>query len=85
MTAAEKVQNSGFEDVVLFDQPSFDDALVGITLDGRAVYDFEKMVVWLVEYQGMTVEEATEWLERNTAEACHRFGSLGPIIIHPVV
>lgn len=42
MTAAERCRASGIEDVILFEAFSYDDALVGITEDGRAVYDYEK-------------------------------------------
>ena len=42
MTARERIENEGYEDVIIFDNPSYDDALVGITNDNRAVYDYEK-------------------------------------------
>lgn len=44
MTAAEKIEAAGNDDVIIFDNPSYDDALVGVTEDGRAVYDYDKMV-----------------------------------------
>lgn len=44
MTAAEKIEAAGFDDVIIFEGYSYDDALVGVTEDGRAVYDFDKMV-----------------------------------------
>lgn len=84
MTAAEKIQNAGFDDVVIFDQVSYDDALVGVTVDGRAVYDYTKMVAWLVEHEGMTEEEAEEWLEYNTIGALPSAGNRGPVIMHTI-
>ena len=44
MTSAEKLLNAGFEDVIVFDQCSYADALIGVTEDGRAVYDYNKMI-----------------------------------------
>ena len=84
MTTAERLQNEGFDDVVIFDQNSYDDALVGVTSDGRAVYDYVKMVEWLVEYRGLTEEEAEEWVDYNTIEALRNAGDRGPIIMHPI-
>lgn len=82
MTAAEKIEAAGFDDVIIFEGYSYDDALVGVTEDGRAVYDYDKMVVWLVQTQGMTTEEAIEWIEYNTIGALPNAGPLGPVIMY---
>jgi hypothetical protein len=69
MTAAERIRDAGHDDVLLFDNPSYDDALIGVTEDDRAVYDFDKMVAWLVEHDGMDEIEAVEWIEYNATRA----------------
>lgn len=84
MTAAEKILAAGYEDVVIFENYSYDDALVGVTEDGRAVYDFDKMVRWLVETEGFTDEEAIEWIEYNTIRALPYMGDDAPIIMYPL-
>lgn len=84
MTIAEKIKSAGFEDVILFDQCSYEDALIGVTEDGRAVYDYRRMVAWLVEQDGMTEEEAEEWISYNTIGALPNAGSRGPIIMYPL-
>ena len=84
MTAAEKILAAGYEDVVIFENYSYDDALVGVTEDGRAVYDFEKMVRWLVETEGFTAEEAIEWIEYNPIRALPYMGDDTPIIMYPL-
>jgi hypothetical protein len=84
MTAFERVKDAGYDDVLLFDNPSYDDALIGVTEDGRAVYDFEKMVAWLVEQDGMTEIEAVEWVEYNAARALPYEGDRAPIIVYPL-
>jgi hypothetical protein len=82
MTAAEKIADAGYEDVVIFENFSYDDALVGITEDGRAVYDFDKMVEWLMDKEGWTQEEAAEWICYNTIRALPYAGDDGPIIMY---
>ena len=84
MTAEERIIDAGYEDVVILSNYSYDDALVGVTEDGRAVYDFEKMVAWLVDKEGFEEIEAIEWIEYNTIRALPYMGDRAPIIIHPV-
>jgi hypothetical protein len=64
---------------------SYDTALIGVTDDNRAVYDFNKMVEWLVEIQNWTSEEAIEWIEGNTIRALSYFGEGSPIIMYPLM
>lgn len=54
------------EDTVVFDNPSFDTAIIGTTSDSRAVYSFDKMVEELMEAEEMEYNEATEFIECNT-------------------
>jgi hypothetical protein len=84
MTAVERVQDAGYEDVILLDNYSYDDALVGITEDDRAVYDFDKMVKWLQEKEGFSALDAIEWIEHNTIRALPYAGERAPIIIYSV-
>lgn len=79
-----KISNAGYEDVLCFSNYSYDDALIGITEDGRAVYDYDKMVKWLIETQRFTEEEAVEWIDYNTLRALPYMGDKAPIITHPI-
>lgn len=47
-----------YPDTVVYSNPSYETALVGVTMEGVAVYDYEKMVQYLVDTDGMTEEEA---------------------------
>ena len=84
MTAEERVINAGYEDVLLLSDYSYDDALIGVTEDNRAVYDFDKMVEWLVANSEMNEEEAVEWIEYNTIRAIQYAGSEAPIIMYRI-
>ena len=44
MTAEEKLLESGYEGVIYLTDFSYDDALIGVTEDHRAIYDYEKMI-----------------------------------------
>lgn len=83
MTAAERLSDLGYEDVVIFENPSYDDALIGVSDDNRAVYDFEKMVEWLHKHDGMELDEAVEFIEFNTIRALPYYEG-APIIMYSV-
>jgi hypothetical protein len=44
----------------------YDDALLGVTFDGRAIYDQGRVVRCTVSADGMTFEDAVGWHEFNT-------------------
>ena len=84
MNAEERILNAGYEDVVYLTNYSYDDALIGISEDNRAIYDYNKMVQWLVETEGFTAEEAIEWIDYNTIRSLPYAGSKAPIIMFPL-
>ena len=81
MTAKERLAEAGYEDIIIFEN-CYDDALIGVSHDERAIYDFDKMVEYLVEKEGFTDEEAIEWIEFNTLRALPYFGEKAPIILY---
>ena len=83
MTAGEKILSwGGDEDTVIFSDFSYDDALIGITIDNRAVYEYSKMVEYLMVHEGFSEEEAVEWIDYNTIRALPYGGENGPIIMY---
>ena len=84
MTAEERLLDHGYEDITILADYSYDDALVGVTEDGRAVYDFDKMVTWLMAEEGWSMDEAIEWIEYNTIRALPYMGPEAPIIMYPI-
>lgn len=79
MTAREKIEERGLDEVVIFENPSFDEAFIGVSDDDRAIYDFDKMVDCLSK--DMTVEEAVEFIEYNTIRALP-YVPKSPIILY---
>ena len=84
MSAEEKLIDAGYENVTIFKNYSYDDALVGVSEDNRAIYDYDKMVEWLVEKENFTIEEAIEWVDYNTIRALSYMGSDAPIVMYPI-
>ncbi len=84
MNAEERILNAGYENVKYLTNYSYDDALIGITEDNRAVYDYNKMVEWLIKEEGFTEMGAREWIDYNTIRALPYMGEDAPIIMYPI-
>lgn len=82
MSAIDKLMDCGYDDVTVLDGYEYDEALIGVTTDGRAVYEFEKMVECLVNKEGWSDIDAIDWIEYNTIRSLPYFGSKAPIIIY---
>lgn len=81
----EYITERGYEDTIVFENPSYVTAVAGLTDDGRVVYDFDEMVNFLVETDGMEPEEAIEFIEYNTIRAIPYFGPNAPIVMYPIM
>ena len=68
------------EDIAVFDNYSYDTAFVGVSYDNRAIYDYEKMIEYLMD-KDFTYEEAIEWIDYNTFRALPYMGEKAPIIL----
>ena len=77
----ERIAGAGHDpdSVVKFVDPSFDDAVVGITSDGRLVYDYDAMVRLLAAHDGMDEEAAAEFIDYNTVRSLP-YVQDGPIV-----
>ena len=67
-----------------FENPDYVSAIVGITEEGRVVYSWEKMITHLVETDGMTEEDAIDFISYNTERAIPYAGPMAPIILYPI-
>lgn len=68
-------------EIGVLDNHAYDNSVVGITEEGKLIYDYEKMVEEYMEDEGCTAEEAMEWIDYNTIRALPYFGSNAPIVI----
>lgn len=85
MNVEERLLNAGYDDVIYFTSPSYDDAFIGVGSDYRAVYDYEKMIRCLMS-DGMTDGEAMEWIDYNVIRALPYMENEGnaPVVMYGV-
>ena len=84
-SAEQMLLDEGYEDVKYLVNYSYDDALIGVTTDNRAVYDYDKMVEWLMRTEGISSLEAMDWIDYNTIRALPYMGEDAPIVMRPLM
>ena len=72
------------EDAIVFDNMSYDGSIVGVTTDGRVVYDYDKMIEELMSEEGWSYEDAAEWIDYNTIRSIPYAGPGAPIIMYSI-
>lgn len=82
--AEKRLLEEGYDGVIIFNNFSYDTALVGVTNTHRAVYNYELMLEFLVSKEGFSdYFEAAEWIDYNTLGALPSFVDRSPIILYP--
>lgn len=85
MSLIDLLLDSGYEDVILLDNYLYDTALIGVSDDNRAIYDYNKMVEWLIkESIANNITDAIEWIECNTIKSLSYMDDKIPIIMYPL-
>lgn len=73
-----------YKDTVVFENPSYLKAIIGLSDDGALCYSYEKMIECLMEEDGMDYEGAMEFIDYNTIRALPYASSMGirPIVVY---
>lgn len=82
MSVNQEIRNKLPPDAVVFDNHAYDNSIIGTTFDGRAIYEFNKMVKELMNDEGWTEEECIEWIEYNTIRIMPYGGKKTPMIVY---
>ena len=77
----EYILSKDSENVIVFENPSFSDAFLGLSDDGRAVYSHRRMIESLVKNGEMSDEEAVEFIDYNTLRSLPYMGDRHPIVV----
>lgn len=72
-----EVEGTGY-----FTEPSYVTAIVGMTQDERLVYDYDKMVEFLMRQDGVSNEEAIEFIDYNTIRSIPYMGEKAPVVLY---
>ena len=78
------LMDQGFENFIIFENPDYDSAIIGITENNQAVYDYEKMIEHLMQEDDMDYEEAVDFISYNTIRSLPYAGEGAPIIMYSI-
>lgn len=78
-TPIDTLIEKGYEDVIIFCNPSYDTCLIGLTAKNQAVYDYDLMIDWLIKYENMTYEESADFISYNDS---FYYGKNYPVIYY---
>lgn len=81
MTNREILEDLDYENLVVFDNPDYDDAIIGVSHDDRVIYDYDKMIKHLVENENMTVEDAEDFISYDTIRSLSYRSEDAPIVM----
>ena len=81
MAINEEIRLELSEDAIVFDNPAFDNAIIAVTTDGKAVYDYNKMVIELMRDDNISEQDAIDWIEYNTLRVIPYAGDMAPIVV----
>jgi hypothetical protein len=81
----ETLYEIGLENSIVFENPDYESAIVGFDYNSdRVIYDYDKMVEFLVITYSMEPEEAVEFIDVNTIRSLSYMGEKGPIILKTI-
>lgn len=82
----EDLIEKGFEDVVVFENPDFKNCIIGVSIDGRAIYSYSKMIEWFMKENDCDSDTAIEFIEYNTIRALfYQEEKARPIIMNDII
>lgn len=71
------------EGLVVFKNPSYESAIIGVSESDRVVYSYDKMVEYLCSNDDMSEEEANDFINYNTIRALPYMEN-SPIIVFSI-
>ena len=67
---------------LVFDNPAYDNSIIGTTFDGRAIYDIDSMAEELASDDEITLEEAIDFIDYNAMRSLPYAGEKAPVVVH---
>lgn len=81
MAINKEIRESLPEGIIVLDNPSFDNSIIGVASgSGRVIYSYDKMVEEYMKDNNARDIDAIDWIEYNTIRALQYMGENAPII-----
>lgn len=82
MNNRQKLVEYGYQDSIVYQNPDFQSAIIGVDENSHSViYDYDLMVQSLMTEDGITYEQAIQFIDYNTIRATPYMPQPRPIIL----
>ena len=72
------------DNAIILDNASYDESIIGITLEGAIIYSYDRMVEEYMIDNECTYDEAVDWIDYNTVRALPYLPQPRPIIVYEI-
>lgn len=90
-TPEEILEENGYDiedlqetETILFRDPDYVMAIIGVTEDNEIVYDYQLMIEHLIKYEDMGYDDAADWINYNTIRSIPYIQGRKPVIMHKI-
>ena len=81
MTNRDILNNMDYENLIIFENPDYDEAIIGVSHDDRVIYDYDKMIEHLIKHDNMSIEEAADFISYDSIRSLSYVGPEAPIVM----
>lgn len=86
MTNKQRLLQYGFQDAIVYENPDFDDAIIGVDeVTNAVIYDYDLMVESLAKEDNISLQEAVQFIDYNTIRATPYMPQPRPIILKKII
>ena len=75
----------GYENAVVLECPSYRNAVIGVSEEGRVIYSERIIIEDMMIDEGMTYEEALDYFSYNLLRSLPYMGEMAPVIMHDIL
>lgn len=82
MNNKQKIIQYGYENAIIYQNPDFDKAIIGVDANsGSVIYDYQLMISCLMQQDKISYEQAVDFIDFNTIRATPYMPQPRPIIL----
>lgn len=78
------LNNNGYSNSIIFENPGYLDAIIGISENGRVIYSYQKMVHYLMTQNEMSAEDASKFINIKVLEPLLDTDMNSPIVMNEI-
>lgn len=75
----------GYEEAIVFESPSYRNAVIGVSEEGRVIYSSRIIIEDMMIDNGMDYEEAWDYFDYNILRSLPYMGEMAPIIQYDIL